>query len=99
MIQAKTGMHLVDGLAVENFLRIVNHLKVLNYTGPFAVGTDETKCVDSLQVHKNSLVGAQGVDLEFSSMEELKIISKDIVKSKKLCSKVCSYIIFVVFVL
>lgn len=88
MIRAKTGIHLVDGLAVENFMRIVNHLKLLNYTGPLAVGTDETKCIESLRVHNNLLVGAQGGDITFSSTEELENISKDIVKNKKLCSKV-----------
>lgn len=91
MNQAANGMHPFDGLVLENFLLIFNHLKILNYTGPLAVGTDETKCVESLQIHNTHLVGAQGGDHTFGSAEELAGMSKEIVANKQLCSKVCLF--------
>lgn len=63
----------------------------LGYTGPLAVGTDETVCVKSLCIEGSSLVGAQGGDISFDSTEELKHHVQSILDKGQMCSKVfCS---------
>ncbi|KAA1082065.1 hypothetical protein PGTUg99_011746 [Puccinia graminis f. sp. tritici] len=92
-IRAKTSMQLTDGLSVINFERISSILKTLDYTGPLAVGSDQTVCLKSLRVHNGFLVGAQGGDIKFDSEEQLKSLTQDIVKSQNFCSKLRAYTI------
>lgn len=87
-IRQKTGMHLLDGFAKENFDRIATELANLGYQGPVSVGTDETVCIQTLRVRNGVIVGAQGGDIAFETNEELKSIVGDIIHQKALCSKV-----------
>ncbi|KAA1079477.1 hypothetical protein PGT21_012652 [Puccinia graminis f. sp. tritici] len=92
-IRAKTSMQLTDGLSVINFERISSILKTLDYSGPLAVGSDQTVCLKSLRVHNGFLVGAQGGDIKFDSEEQLKSLTQDIVKSQNFCPKLRAYTI------
>ena len=58
-IRAKNSAQLADGLDLQNFERIAKVLNDLNYSGPLAVGSDQTVCLKSLQAHNGFLVGAQ----------------------------------------
>ncbi|EGG06868.1 uncharacterized protein MELLADRAFT_86302 [Melampsora larici-populina 98AG31] len=93
MIRSKLGLKLVDGLASENFDHVFDHLQKLGYTGPVAVGTDETVCVKSLCVSNGMLVGAQGGSIPFESTDELKELVSSIIKENRMCSKIRAYTI------
>lgn len=84
----KAGMSLICGLHAQNFNRVVQHLAAINYTGPLAVGSDETVCVKSLRVHDGMLVGAMGGNVVFDSTEDLAKKAKSLLDNKKLASKV-----------
>lgn len=98
MIHSKLGLKLVDGLDSANFDHVFDHLQKLNYTGPLAVGTDETVCVKSLRVSNGMLVGAQGGSIPFQSTDDLKELVSSIIKEKRMCLKVsCIQLYFPVF--
>ncbi|KAI9610488.1 hypothetical protein H4Q26_006630 [Puccinia striiformis f. sp. tritici PST-130] len=92
-IQAKNSLQLADGLALVNFKQVSSILEALNYTGPLAVGSDQTVCLKSLRAHDGFLVGAQGGDIKFNSEEDLKKITEHIIINKSFCSKLRAYTI------
>lgn len=87
-IRANEDLQMADGLALSNFARVKKHLQEIGYNGPVAVGTDETMCVKSLRVSGDFVVGPQGGDVRFDSMEDLTAKVKDLISHNRLCSKV-----------
>ncbi|KAA1137387.1 hypothetical protein PGTUg99_002465 [Puccinia graminis f. sp. tritici] len=92
-IRAKNSLQLADGLSLMNFERVSSILKDLNYTGPLAIGSDQTVCLKSLRTYNGFLVGAQGGDVKFDTEEKLKEITERIILEKSLCSKLRAYTI------
>ncbi|KAA1106827.1 hypothetical protein PGTUg99_012303 [Puccinia graminis f. sp. tritici] len=90
-IQSKNSMQLADGIALVNFERVSKILTDLNYTGPLAIGSDQTVCLKSLRAYNGFLVGAQGGDIPFTSEENLKEITEQIIINKSFCSKLQAY--------
>lgn len=88
-LRNKNGAQLEGGISLKNFERIVEHLKKIEYDGPLALGTDETKVLPTLRVHNDHIVGAHGEDIPFSSTEELTQKCKDIMSKNNLAKKVC----------
>ncbi|KAI7966146.1 hypothetical protein MJO29_001894, partial [Puccinia striiformis f. sp. tritici] len=92
-IRTKNSLQLAGGLALINFKRVCSILEALNYTGPLAVGSNQTVCLKSLQADNGFLVGAQGGDIKFDSEEDLKKITERIIMNKLFCSKLRAYTI------
>ncbi|KAA1075391.1 hypothetical protein PGT21_034651 [Puccinia graminis f. sp. tritici] len=92
-IRAKNSVQLADGLALVNFQPVSSILKDLDYSGPLAVGSDQTVCLKSLRAHDGYLVGAQGGDIKFNSEEHLKTLTQKIIVDKSFCSKLRAYTI------
>lgn len=90
-IRRTTGMQLQDGLCVENFTKICEHLSHIGYKGPVCVGSDQTVCVKSLRIHNQAIVGAQGGDVRFEDEADLTKKCKEIIDSDNLCSKLRCY--------
>ncbi|KAI7941015.1 hypothetical protein MJO28_013300 [Puccinia striiformis f. sp. tritici] len=80
-------MQLADGLSLETFERVSSILKDFNYAGPLAIGSNQMVYLKSLQAHNGFLNGAQGGDLKFDSLENLKEITHHITLKKSFCSK------------
>ncbi|EGG10172.1 uncharacterized protein MELLADRAFT_94558 [Melampsora larici-populina 98AG31] len=72
-------------------MKIYRWQKDIGYDGPVAVGTDETVCVKALRVSGEFVVGSQGGDVRFESMQDLTAKVKDLIEHKKLCSKIRAY--------
>ncbi|KAA1107762.1 hypothetical protein PGTUg99_014519 [Puccinia graminis f. sp. tritici] len=77
----KNGGQIEDGIVLTNFERVAGYVASLGYTGPLALASDQTVCVKSLRSHNGHLVGAQGGDVPFSSLEELaELVKKSPIK-------------------
>lgn len=87
-LRANEDLQMAEGLSLSNFAWVKKHLDHLGYDGPVAVGTDETVCVKALRVSGEYVVGAQGGDVRFESMEDLASKVKDLIAKNWLCSKV-----------
>lgn len=91
-------MSLEDGMTLSNFERAHDLIASLGYDGPIAAATDQTVCVKSLQHHDGCLVGAQGGDVRFESGEDIERLIKEITTDNRLCSKVCTILVFIIFI-
>ncbi|KAI7944157.1 hypothetical protein MJO28_011685 [Puccinia striiformis f. sp. tritici] len=89
----KNGGQIDDGIVLTNFERVAGYIKALGYTGPLALASDQTVCVKSLRSHNGHLIGAQGGDVAFSTLEEISELVKKITTTDQLCSKVRLYTI------
>ncbi|EGF98147.1 uncharacterized protein MELLADRAFT_96129 [Melampsora larici-populina 98AG31] len=90
-IRANEDLQMAEGLALSNFARVKKHLQEIGYDGPVSVGTDETVCVKALRVSGEFIVGSQGGDVHFESMQDLTAKVKDLISHKQLCSKIRAY--------
>lgn len=86
--RAKSKTEIEDGLAQGNFDRAGAILSELGYSGPVAVGSDQTVCVQTLRHHRGFVVGAQGGDIPFENPEELQELLEKVKQENSLCSKV-----------
>ncbi|PLW42688.1 hypothetical protein PCASD_08506 [Puccinia coronata f. sp. avenae] len=89
----KNGGHIEDGIVMSNFETVAGYIKDLGYSGPLALASDQTVCVKSLRSHNGHLVGAQGGDISFNSLDEISELVKKITMNDQLCSKVRLYTI------
>lgn len=89
-LRSKNGAQLEAGINIKNFERVMDHLQKIGYTGPLAVGTDETKVFPTLRVHNDHIIGSYGDDIPFSSTEQLTQISQEIMRKNQLAPKVRS---------
>lgn len=86
--RAKSKTEIEDGMTQGNFDRAGAILADLGYSGPVAVGSDQTVCVQTLQHHRGFVVGAQGGDIPFNNPVELQELLEKIKKENLLCFKV-----------
>lgn len=86
--RARSKTEIEDGLAQGNFDRAAAILSELGYSGPVAIGSDQTVCVQTLRHHRGFVVGAQGGDIPFENPEELQRLLEKIKKENSLCSKI-----------
>ncbi|EGF98071.1 uncharacterized protein MELLADRAFT_96196 [Melampsora larici-populina 98AG31] len=91
--RARSKTEIYDGMTQANFNRAGAILSELGYSGPVAVGSDQTVCVQTLRHHRGFIVGAQGGDIPFNNPKELQDLLEKIKKEKLLCSKIRAYTI------
>ncbi|EGF99128.1 uncharacterized protein MELLADRAFT_94844 [Melampsora larici-populina 98AG31] len=91
--RAKSKTEIEDGMTQGNFDRAGAILAELGYSGPVAVGSDQTVCVQTLRHHRGFVVGAQGGDIPFTNPHELQGLLDKIKKENSLCSKIRIYTI------
>lgn len=92
MDRAKSKTEIEDGMAQGNFDRAAAILAELGYSGPVAVASDQTVCVQTLRHHRGFILGAQGGDIHFTSPEQLQEVLEKIKSENNLCSKVSLYL-------
>ncbi|EGG08232.1 uncharacterized protein MELLADRAFT_85034 [Melampsora larici-populina 98AG31] len=93
MDRARSKTEIEDGMVQGNFDRAAAILTELGYSGPVAVGSDQTVCVQTLRHHRGFIVGAQGGDIPFDNPDELQKMLEKIKKQNNLCSKIRAYTI------
>ncbi|EGG05389.1 uncharacterized protein MELLADRAFT_88084 [Melampsora larici-populina 98AG31] len=91
MDRAKSKTEIEDGMAQGNFDRAAAILAELGYSGPVAVASDQTVCVQTLRHHRGFIVGAQGGDIPFNSPDQLQELLQNIKSKNNLCSKIRAY--------